>query len=275
MSLILLIPILVSGFLYCNTRYTQYIKLHRYQGQYLYLKSVKYGLFSVLTSIALISCFHHLFSLESQHFNDFLSQHIASITPANPDTSFIASCATITVLSMLVSIFSGLFLNFTNLVLKTGFPMPLSCSNTDRKLFSLIASWHESVQIHWYKTKLLLSCDILSDSPLDQIFIDSYTRVEEILITTDSDKVYVGFIANLAEPNESKGFDQEIQIIPTCSGYRDPITKKVIFNTYYPSEDTNSYIVIRQDLIISASPFSQEIYDKVNKSTSIHGPLSA
>mgnify|MGYP000241716229 CR=1 FL=1 len=46
MSLILLIPILVSGFIYCNTRYTQFIKLHRYQGQYLHLKSVKYGLFS-------------------------------------------------------------------------------------------------------------------------------------------------------------------------------------------------------------------------------------
>jgi hypothetical protein len=277
MSLILLLPILVSGFTYCNKRYTQFIKLHRYQGQYLYLKSVKYGLFIVLISAGILSYLSHLFPTCTQLVDSFLNRHISSIIPHHPDLDIneITSYTKITVLSIVFSYMLAFSLNFINILTKVGFPLPLDTGNGNGvKLLSLFRNWWESIGYNWRDTKILLSCDILSDSPLDKIFIDAYSLVEEILITTDSGKVYVGFIANLAEPNESKGIDQEIKIIPTCSGYRDSITKKVIFNTYYPEEDTNSYIIIKQDLIISASPFSKEIYDQVNKSTSIHGPLS-
>lgn len=276
MSLILLLPILVSGFTYCNKRYTQFIKLHRYQGQYLYLKSVKYGLFIVLASALSISTFSILCPTSAQLINSFLNQHISSIIPHNSDLNIneVTSYTKITVLSIVLSYIFAFSLNLINIITKAGFPLPLETGN-NVKLLYFFGNWWESARYNWLDTKILLSCDILSDSPLDKIFIDAYSLVEEILITTDSGKVYVGFIANLAEPNESKGIDQEIKIIPTCSGYRDSITKKVIFNTYYPEEDTNSYIIIKQDLIISASPFSKDIYDKVNKSTSIHGPLSS
>lgn len=276
MSLILLLPILVSGFIYCNFRYTQFIKLHRFQGQHLYLKSVKYGLFIVVTTSFIIATITHLFPAFSSETNSFLKKHIAPFVSNHSakDLEEITAYAKVTVLSILFAYLQAIFLNFLNIITKVGIPLPESVENDD-SIITFFKKWWSEIQYSWLDTKILLSCDILSDSPLDKFFIDSYPLVQEILISTDSGKVYVGFISDLAEPNEKKGIDQEIKIIPTCSGYRDPETHKVVFNTYYPEEDENSYVIIKQDLIVSASPFRKETYDEVYKTKSFYDDLSA
>ncbi len=50
------------------------------------------------------------------------------------------------------------------------------------------------------------------------------------------------------------------------SGYRNKDTLKVDFTTYYEVVDTDLYIVIRQDQILSASWFDFGIYKKLNPS---------
>ncbi|HCV77558.1 MAG TPA: hypothetical protein DGS68_12635, partial [Pseudomonas sp.] len=53
MFLLLLLPILVSGFLVCHKHPLYFYRLHRYEGQYLYLQSARFGLFCTLLAVIL------------------------------------------------------------------------------------------------------------------------------------------------------------------------------------------------------------------------------
>ena len=119
----------------------------------------------------------------------------------------------------------------------------------------------------WKQTKIKCMKDILSDSPMDQLFMQSYIDRIVILITLDSGKVYVGVVTQLGEPNESEGMDQEIGIKPVVSGYRVRETHKVVFNMSYEESSDSAYIVIKQDLITTACRFDPLIYSKANKAT--------
>lgn len=267
MSLILLLPILVSGFIYCNQRYTQFIKLHRYEGQYLYLKSVKYGLFIVSFAAFLLAIFSEISPNCSETLHTFINRHVNQVIGTQESTIIndASYYIKLTVVSIALAYITAYFLNIINLIVKTGLPFPKSDTLVEHGLSSRFFEWWHTPSNHWATTKILLSCDILSDSPLDKILIDAYTNIEEILISTDSGKVYVGFISQLAEPNENRGMNQEIAIVPTMSGFRNKEDQTVQFTTYYPEDDDDSYVVLKQDLIISASPFSNETYIKVNK----------
>ncbi|HFZ1702094.1 TPA: hypothetical protein ACIJWT_004920, partial [Klebsiella aerogenes] len=51
MFVFLVIPILVSGFLLVHIHPIYKYKLHRYEGQFLYLKSAQYGLYSMILGV--------------------------------------------------------------------------------------------------------------------------------------------------------------------------------------------------------------------------------
>jgi len=136
-------------------------------------------------------------------------------------------------------------------------------------LYSYFWSMISKIRLHFktgslVNSKILLMSGVLSDSPLDKLFFDSYINSRPLLLTLESRKLYVGPISSLGEPNESEGMDQEISLIPLLSGYRDKETLTVNFTTFYDSADTDLNIIIRQDQVLSASWFDFEIYKKLN-----------
>ena len=50
MLLLLILPVLICGFIVCNNNPYYYYKLHRIRDQYLYLQSVKCGIFLLIVS---------------------------------------------------------------------------------------------------------------------------------------------------------------------------------------------------------------------------------
>ncbi len=114
---------------------------------------------------------------------------------------------------------------------------------------------------------------------LETIVKDSALNGQTILLTLKNDKVYIGFFEETPIPGKTN----YLSISPILSGYRDKETKKLIITTDYlkvvnefivdieKEEDVelneinlNTDVVIKQDEILTASIYEQEIYDKFN-----------
>jgi hypothetical protein len=97
-----------------------------------------------------------------------------------------------------------------------------------------------------------------------------------IQITLKNNKVYIGFCEIIPEPQKTN----YLTLTPMISGYRDSETKQLVITTEYfkvveeyiqslnPNENQitlNTDIIVRQDEILTAGIYEQEIFDKFNK----------
>lgn len=113
------------------------------------------------------------------------------------------------------------------------------------------------------RTKIILMASVLKDSPLDHLFLKSYVIDGFYLMLTMEDrKVYIGRVISLGEPNESSGMDQEITITPYISGFRNEDNLSLKLTTKYTDVSNDVSLVLRQDKIISATYFSESIYEE-------------
>ena len=117
---------------------------------------------------------------------------------------------------------------------------------------------------HDVDAQIILMGRVLADSPLDALLYESYVYENiYVMLTLSNRKVYVGVVNNMGEPNEIEGFDQEISLVPILSGYRDKDDLSVHWTTSYQEvdPDENLRIVIRQELIESASEFDFDTWE--------------
>lgn len=111
---------------------------------------------------------------------------------------------------------------------------------------------------------------------IEKLFKRSVIEGILIQITLKNNKVYIGFSEIIPEPQKTN----YLILTPIVSGYRDNETKKLTITTDYFSvvEDyikslapnqqevtLNTDIIIRQDEILTAGIYEQEIFDRFNK----------
>ncbi len=246
MFLLLILPILVSGFIVCNTNPNYYYKLHRYEGQYLYLKSAQFGAISLILFSLIAFSLNKMIPILFSFFEwDFSISILALVKILLTEVAHSESEQGLTQFSWVIIISVGSIL------------YSYAWSSVSKFLLRFKAGTSD-------KSRILLMSNALSDSPLDKILFESYINSSPLLLTLGSRKVYVGTINSLGEPNESEGMDQEISIIPLMSGYRSKETLEVKFTTYYDAIGADLKIVIRQEQILSATLFSFEVYEKFN-----------
>lgn len=65
---------------------------------------------------------------------------------------------------------------------------------------------------------------------LDMLLRLAEKESKTISVTLTTGKVYVGFVSSTSPPSSET---RSVGIVPTKSGYRDPLTKKVLYETYY------------------------------------------
>ncbi len=242
MSLLLIIPVLISGFYVCNNNLYYFYRIHRYEGQYLYLKSALIGFISLLIS-----------SIIALTLNKFIPSRVLGIpvdviayietfvSPIVEGTEVSSIQLSWIILLLVLTQFMGwVWVKFSYLHIKLK---------------------EKDIE----KSKILLMSSILRDSPLDNIFLESYIEEAPLMLTLNDRKVYVGIVSSLGEPNESEGMDQELAIIPIMSGYRDKDDFSVSFNTDYKIIDKELQIVLRQEMINSATRFDFEIFEDFAK----------
>lgn len=241
MFALLIIPILVAGFLVCHIHPVYAYRLHRYEGQYLYLKSAEQGL-ACLGMAGVLAWLGHawlpdeasLWGLKiplswPSALAAFLKDHAGMEHGASQQAGWLILISALTC--------------FSAFLLKAWGHL---------RLFWRFRTWH---------THIFVIQELLEDSPLDDLlFRLSLQKDKYVMLTMDDRKVYVGKIVSLGEPSETAGMDQDISIMPLMSGYRDKETLRVTFTTDYALVDGDIYVSLRQERIITATEFKLEAY---------------
>lgn len=248
MFLLLILPILVSGFIVCNTHLSYIYRLHRYDGQHLYLKSAFLG-FICLIIFSLLALFCH------------------SYIPENLVIPFTTIELNLSIISFLAFLLEGI----ADTAADTGrlaWVVLLSIG-------TLVTAWFyaflgNKLQVHIggsvQAAKLLEMRRLMLGNPLDRLLFESFMdESRSIMLSMEGRKVYVGTISELGEPNESEGIGgQTVAFIPLMSGYRKQDTLEVVFTTQYELVDADFEIAVRYEDIQMAFWFDFNTYKKLN-----------
>lgn len=238
MLALLLAVVIANAFILLRLSPSNFYKLHRYDGQLLYIKATFIGIFFTAGTY-LLNGYFDITSILS----DFLS-----IT--EPKIFYDGE--------HLIEFFIFFFFSALLSLLYCGLERFFLLSKSYCKFRGIDNISYRQM------AKILLMYKLLKDSPLDKLLYLSYVQNKYLLITMSDRKVYVGRVISLGEPNESEGPDQEISIVPVFSGYRDKDTLSVTLNTIYAGieEVDDVYLVLKQDNIISACEFVESLYQK-------------
>lgn len=241
MVAIALLAILSNGYIIINgCQYYSY-RLHRYDGQLLYIKATFFGMLAVSASFII----------------DSFLKIVDYICKLLPQSNLMPFTEAGDLQKYLVFFLFSLLLSGLCCILV--------------KLYFLLRVWWRfrgvERRAHFSYNKLvktLLMYDILKDSPLDTLLFLSYVKDIFLLITMSDRKIYVGQVLSLGEPNEKHGPDQEISILPIFSGYRDKDTLSVFLDNDYANDDDSKdfQLILKQENIVSACEFVASLYIK-------------
>ncbi len=267
MALLLLLPLLVSGYLVCLYDPIAYSRLHRYDGQLLYLQAGRFGLTCLFMAIVLMLLFVGLvshtwldkaclkpelkmaFLIKGGCYSittDFLAAFGQLLQKAGVvKESLNAQCVAFGVMSALLTLV-----------------MPrLGAELTLRKLGKELNTTNIRA-IEGYVLR-----ESVSHSPVGIALVESFAFQQQVMLTMSDRKVYRGFIQSVGAPTEVTGVDQEIEFLPSVSGYRDKDNLTVVYTTHYSDAESATIepIYFRQQNIVSICRFSEDIHKAFEK----------
>lgn len=250
MFALLIIPLLVSGQILVSSphRINTYYRLHRYDGQLLYMKVASYGICCLI--ISLFSAFVMKWAIPNFTLASWLSLKI--------DASEHAKENRLTSWLILLSL-SMVFVSYAWVQLAR-FRIYLAALTLSK--FS-----KEPSEIAYFKQVIKLSAieSLLSDGSLGQLFFDSAIADRPVLVSLKSRKLYVGTVNMISEPNEKQGPNLEISINPIMSGYRDKDNLRVLFsNDYSNLSDKDTSVIFPLSEVSQASWFDMDTHEKVD-----------
>ncbi len=241
MFFLLIFPVLVAGFVACHIHPVHSYRLHRYEGQYLYLKSAELGLKCFFIALLLALALHYLVPDQLSFGSQALRLNLTDATVAGMQMMGGAKGSEALRMAWFVQLSFLTF--FATLV-------PI--------LWSRISLWR---RFGVWDARVHVMGEILEDSPLDNLlFRLSLQKDKYAMLVMEDRKVYVGKIVNLGEPSATTGMDQDIAIMPLMSGYRDKDNLKVSFTTFYNEVKPDISVCLRQDNIVSATEFDFNAY---------------
>jgi hypothetical protein len=245
MLFLLIFPVLVAGFVACHVHPVHSYRLHRYEGQYLYLKSAELGLKCFFLALLMALSLHYWLPTNINFFSFTIP---LEVTAASVNAMKMMSGAQDDEAHRMAWFVQLSFLTFVATLLPSAWGY-LSL----RRRFGV---WNARVHVIG---------QILEDSPLDNLlFRLSLQKDKYAMLVMEDRKVYVGKVINLGEPSATTGMDQDISIMPLMSGYRDKDDLKVSFETFYEEVQTDISICLRQDNIVSATEFDFTAYSTWN-----------
>lgn len=259
MLLLLILPLLISGYCVQQWNYKHFYQLHRYTGQLLYLKSAYLGALCLIWSF-------------------FVSSILLSITPFKICNTtigwdvlgFLSNFLTKTLKIERKSLPFFMILTFGSFIIALIWSYGQNTINTfyrflnfNKKVFIEIENREPTLKDRWNTSKfgyiLKIKQKVFCDNPLDDLLLTSYEESKDLMLHMDDKKVYIGFVMTLSEPTESDSLAQEIAIFPLKSGYRDKDNLTVTITTQY-EEDDGLYIILRRSEIISATTYDPNIF---------------
>lgn len=258
MALLLLLPLLVSGYLVCLKDPIVYYKLHRYEGQLLYLQVGRYGIYCFLCAFAIMALLSTVFS------------HDLTTVCVDPSLqlAFLPRCYlySLDFLSALGGVVTKLGYATDPASQGLVFGVLTGCLTL---VMPSVWAWNTNRDLeHYLKTKdceaiaTFLTKETLSHSPMGKTLFDAFIYKLPVMISMSDRKVYVGLIQSIGAPTEVTGVDLEVRLRPSFSGHRDKDTLEVSFTHTYPTDiSILQPIYFKQENIVSITLFSEEIRD--------------
>ncbi|MGL5343634.1 MAG: hypothetical protein ACRC9O_03155 [Plesiomonas sp.] len=258
MFALLIIPLLVSGSLIVTSHHNMklFYRLHRYDGQLLYMKVATYGVCSFIGAFIVAGLIK--FYLPSLTMVTWLSHFVDGSTDQKENR--ISSW--LILLSVTTCGLAWLWLQTCRLRVHVAAKL-IHSAMLKKDIFISISDIKQSIRLDELKT-------LLSEGSLGQLFFDSATQRKLVLVSLKSRKVYVGNVNTISEPNEKQGPNLEISITPIMSGYRDKDTLRVLFsNDYNNLDDVDTSIIFPLSEVSHASWFNMDIHQKVDNNRGV------
>ncbi|MGY4640667.1 hypothetical protein [Pseudomonas sp. TE24901] len=238
MGLLIILPLLVSGYLVCIKHPYYYCRLHRFDGQLLYLQVARLGVACLLaatflSALVLVVSKQNLYAggrLVPTDYSDYLGSQLVQLDIANEKN------CTLWVFLLQVGLTSML--------------MPFCWARLYVLSKSSRLSLENATQLDWQ-----LTLGILEGTPLKTLLKESIQQQVPCMFSFSDRKVYVGIVAVVGGPTESDGVDHAFTLIPLLSGYRDKDTLEVTLNTHYANVITPAPIMLIQENVVSATRF--------------------
>lgn len=258
MGLLLILPLLVSGFIVCLKDRVVFSRLHRYDGQLLYLLVAYHGLICFLAAFALTSLVSMLISHQwSGGCAPFVSNSCLCIESFNTD--FLAwGGDKFNQIDTKLGVKGQVYFFFTLVgVLTCGMPFILAPLKYRWFKWKIRAESDEDAQV-------FLNVKAIEHLPITKTLSESLLNKRPLMLTMADKKVYVGIIQSIGSATEVSGALEHFGIWPLLSGYRDKDTLKVTFTHDYPPFDKGSIpVFFKQENIISATAYDEGHGDKI------------
>lgn len=250
MFALLIIPLLVSGYILITTHPYHYYRLHRYDGQLLYMKSATYGLWCFVWTILIAYAIK--WQWPSFHLVMLVRDQLDLKLNAPSNERIIGWLVLLSCGSVFLAWFWGL--SVRKLVIYR------------TKIINRVQGVRFSVTDDENIVMLRMRQELINDNPMDEMFFDSLVDRKPILLTLKNKKIYIGIVNALGEPNEKEGPNQHISILPIISGYRDKDTMCVVLKSEYKEvEDADTSIVFPLEEIAQVSWFDMGVHRQVEK----------
>lgn len=266
MALLLLLPLLVSGFMVCLKDPTIYCRLHRWEGQMLYLQVGRYGIYCLFMAMAITAA---LAGVISHDWGTFCPSWAQSSTQGAEVAQAVCYPVNADFLGALgkfaahVGITGAQFSQTAAFLVIAGvltLLMPTVWSRLTVRSLKKELKANDRDEIEMY-----LLAQSVRHSPICSALVKAFAFKRQVMITMEDRKVYVGHITDIGAPTEVTGVDQEISLIPSVSGYRDKDTLRVVYTTDYPNDTPIRPIGFRQGNIVSISFFSDAIRESFKR----------
>ncbi|NVZ16062.1 MULTISPECIES: hypothetical protein [unclassified Pseudomonas] len=231
MGLLIIFPLLVSGYLVCIKHPYYYCRLHRFEGQLLYLQVARLGLVClVVASLASALTLAFAGREVATDYGSYLGALLVELDIANKKNAALWVFWLQTGLTTLVipSLWARLYVNAKKKQLKLKSDEQLNCR---------------------------LALNILEGTPFKYLLKESIQKYTPCMFSLNDRKVYVGIFVFVGMPTESEGMDHTFTLLPLLSGYRDKDTLEVNLGTRYSDNSHPAPIMLIQENVVSVTRF--------------------
>lgn len=254
MGLLLILPILVSGYIFCHGSIYRQATISRYDGQLLYMLIAKTGIF--LFAIASVASFALMYVSKHLYFSFFIADYADYVK------------------------YLKAFLVRNVMIEEKGAPLWVFFGQAT--ILSFFFAWlcprilpfliMVRFRIGPSKVRALILNSQVPLPPLTKHLLSSISdENSQYMFSMDDRKVYVGRVSSVGDLHETGLMDEDFEIVPTMSGYRDKDTLKVTYTTDYSAvvEDMQRRgrkigftIILSQKNIVSISRFESEVWER-------------
>lgn len=250
MGLLLILPILVSGYIFCNGSIYRQATINKYDGQLLYLLVAKTGIF--VFAFASFVSFCLMYFSKHAYYECFTLDYVKFAKAFLIRNGIVAEER---LAPLWVFFGQAAFLSFF-----IAWIAP--------RLYILVIMWR--YELSFVQAKGFVLFYQVPNRPMTKQLLSSMSDNKSQYMFSMSDrKVYVGRVSSVGEPHETGGIDEDFEIVPTMSGYRDKDSLKVTYTTDYSAavddmavngRTIGFTILLSQENIVSMSRFEEDIW---------------